>query len=142
MNNKAEVFEKPCPLFVPLAEEGWIKHKATYEIAEEYYDSKCFDEFCAEHLSDIDEKSLEENDYSLFQVKDALMFVKRTGTFGGLGSSFYKADNPEFGATFTYYIKKAPKKSLNKTFYVLFIRTQFQACRFRFGLRKTVLPQF
>jgi len=31
-----EVFEKACPLFVPLAEEGWIKHKATYEIAEEY----------------------------------------------------------------------------------------------------------
>ena len=36
MDNKAEVFEKPCPLFVPLAEEGWIKHRATYEIAEEY----------------------------------------------------------------------------------------------------------
>lgn len=36
INNKAEVFEKPCPLFVPLAEEGWIKHQATYEIAEEY----------------------------------------------------------------------------------------------------------
>ena len=36
MNDKVEVFEKPCPLFVPLAEEGWIKHKATYEIAEEY----------------------------------------------------------------------------------------------------------
>lgn len=36
MNKKAEVFEKPCPLFVPLAEEGWIKHRATYEIAEEY----------------------------------------------------------------------------------------------------------
>lgn len=36
MNEKAEVFEKPCPLFVPLAEEGWIKHQATYEIAEEY----------------------------------------------------------------------------------------------------------
>jgi glutamate racemase len=36
MNAKAEVFEKPCPLFVPLAEEGWIKHRATYEIAEEY----------------------------------------------------------------------------------------------------------
>ncbi len=30
------MFEKPCPLFVPLAEEGWIKHQATYEIAEEY----------------------------------------------------------------------------------------------------------
>ncbi|MGB5289312.1 MAG: glutamate racemase [Ignavibacteriaceae bacterium] len=36
LNDKAEVFEKPCPLFVPLAEEGWIKHQATYEIAEEY----------------------------------------------------------------------------------------------------------
>ena len=31
-----KVFEKPCPLFVPLAEEGWVNHKATYEIAEEY----------------------------------------------------------------------------------------------------------
>jgi glutamate racemase len=36
MNDSAEVFEKPCPLFVPLAEEGWIKHQATFEIAEEY----------------------------------------------------------------------------------------------------------
>ena len=36
MNKEAEVFEKPCPLFVPLAEEGWINNKATYEIAEEY----------------------------------------------------------------------------------------------------------
>jgi len=36
LNNSAQVIEKPCPLFVPLAEEGWIKHKATYEIAEEY----------------------------------------------------------------------------------------------------------
>ena len=31
-----KVFEKECPLFVPLAEEGWIKKNATYEIAEEY----------------------------------------------------------------------------------------------------------
>ena len=30
------VFERSCPLFVPLAEEGWINHKATYDIAEEY----------------------------------------------------------------------------------------------------------
>jgi len=36
IDNSADVFEKPCPLFVPLAEEGWIKHQATYEIAEEY----------------------------------------------------------------------------------------------------------
>ncbi len=36
LNKSAEVFEKPCPLFVPLADEGWIKHQATFEIAEEY----------------------------------------------------------------------------------------------------------
>ena len=36
MNPSADVFEKACPLFVPLAEEGWINHKATYDIAEEY----------------------------------------------------------------------------------------------------------
>jgi glutamate racemase len=36
INNKIEVVEKACPLFVPLAEEGWIHHQATYEIAEEY----------------------------------------------------------------------------------------------------------
>jgi glutamate racemase len=35
-NPKVEVFEKACPLFVPLAEEGWLKHKAVYDIAEEY----------------------------------------------------------------------------------------------------------
>jgi len=34
--NNIEVFEKACPLFVPIAEEGWINHRATYEIAEEY----------------------------------------------------------------------------------------------------------
>jgi glutamate racemase len=36
INSDIEVFETACPLFVPLAEEGWINHKATYEIADEY----------------------------------------------------------------------------------------------------------
>jgi glutamate racemase len=36
LDDAAHIVEKPCPLFVPLAEEGWIKHQATYEIAEEY----------------------------------------------------------------------------------------------------------
>jgi glutamate racemase len=35
-DSSIEVFEKACPLFVPLAEEGWINHEATYKIAEEY----------------------------------------------------------------------------------------------------------
>lgn len=36
LNSNTEVFETACPLFVPLAEEGWINHRAAYVIAEEY----------------------------------------------------------------------------------------------------------
>ena len=36
INATIEVYEKACPLFVPLAEEGWIDHQATIEIAEDY----------------------------------------------------------------------------------------------------------
>ncbi|MBT8377723.1 MAG: glutamate racemase [Ignavibacteria bacterium] len=36
IDDTANVIEKPCPLFVPLAEEGWTDHNATHEIAEEY----------------------------------------------------------------------------------------------------------
>lgn len=36
LNPEVEVIEKACPLFVPLAEEGWTAHKAAFEIAEEY----------------------------------------------------------------------------------------------------------
>lgn len=36
LDNSLEIYEKACPLFVPLAEEGWIEHEATKLIAEEY----------------------------------------------------------------------------------------------------------
>jgi glutamate racemase len=36
LDDSLQVFEKACPLFVPLAEEGWIDHEATRLIAEEY----------------------------------------------------------------------------------------------------------
>ena len=32
----ARVYAQPCPLFVPLVEEGWVDHPATALIAEEY----------------------------------------------------------------------------------------------------------
>ena len=35
-NAKAEVFSQACPLFVPLAEEGWTEHDVTRRVAEEY----------------------------------------------------------------------------------------------------------
>jgi photosystem II stability/assembly factor-like uncharacterized protein len=45
----------------------------------------------------------------IFPVKDALMYVqKRRGGYGS-GSNIYTAENPPFGATFTYYIKESPK---------------------------------
>lgn len=31
-----QTFSQPCPLFVPLAEEGWIDHKVTQMVAKEY----------------------------------------------------------------------------------------------------------
>jgi glutamate racemase len=33
---RAEVFSQACSLFVPIAEEGWIDHRVTLEICEEY----------------------------------------------------------------------------------------------------------
>ncbi len=36
ISSKIEVIAKPCPLFVPLVEEGWLREKATYAIAEKY----------------------------------------------------------------------------------------------------------
>src|ERR671938_71608 len=36
LNPKLEVISRACPLFVPLAEEGWINHPVTRQVAEEY----------------------------------------------------------------------------------------------------------
>jgi len=44
----------------------------------------------------------------LFPVKDAKMYVQSEG-FDNQGSTCFKAPNPEFGATFTYYVREVPK---------------------------------
>lgn len=36
LDPKIQVFEKACPLFVPIAEEGWLDHPATKLVAKEY----------------------------------------------------------------------------------------------------------
>ena len=36
LNPRLEVLSRACPLFVPLAEEGWIDHAVTRQVAEEY----------------------------------------------------------------------------------------------------------
>jgi glutamate racemase len=36
IDRQVQVFSRACPLFVPLAEEGWIDHKVTELVAKEY----------------------------------------------------------------------------------------------------------
>jgi len=35
-NPEIEIISRDCPLFVPLVEEGWIEHKVTRFVIEEY----------------------------------------------------------------------------------------------------------
>lgn len=58
-------------------------------------------------------KTVMEKEAHLFDVKDALMFVQTGGKYGQ-GSSYYGAPNPEFGATFTWWLKEVPKTLLEK----------------------------
>jgi photosystem II stability/assembly factor-like uncharacterized protein len=46
----------------------------------------------------------------IFEIKDALAYVQTGGKYGQ-GSTYYVAENPDFGAVFSYYLKKAPKSS-------------------------------
>lgn len=54
-------------------------------------------------------KDLENKTAHLFPIKDAKLFVPRSPGTGSEGASFYTADNPEFGATFTIHIKAVSK---------------------------------
>jgi len=47
-------------------------------------------------------------DSHLFGIKDALLYIQTSKKYGQ-GSTFYTAPNPEFGATFTLYLKEVPK---------------------------------
>jgi photosystem II stability/assembly factor-like uncharacterized protein len=53
-------------------------------------------------------KEMLDADGYIFPVKDAKMYVQSNG-FGNQGSMYFKSPNPEFGATFTYYVKEVPK---------------------------------
>ncbi|MEA5111038.1 hypothetical protein SDC9_26461 [bioreactor metagenome] len=53
-------------------------------------------------------KTIMDGEAHIFPVKDALMFVEVGGKYGQ-GSSYYAAKNPEFGATFSYWLKEVPK---------------------------------
>jgi len=44
----------------------------------------------------------------IFPVADALMYIQTGGKYGQ-GSNFFTSKNPDFGATFTYYLEEVPK---------------------------------
>jgi hypothetical protein len=54
------------------------------------------------------EQALLEKEAHIFPVEDALMYIQTGGKYGQ-GSTFFSSKNPEFGATFTYFLKEVPK---------------------------------
>ena len=60
-------------------------------------------------LRDMDAGLLSQEAH-IFPVKDALMFIEATHRgVHSQGETFFTADNPPFGATFTYYLKESIK---------------------------------
>lgn len=51
---------------------------------------------------------LENKEAEIFPIKDALMFIQTSGK-SNQGSTYFTADNPDYGATFTYFLKEVPK---------------------------------
>lgn len=58
-------------------------------------------------LRELSQAFVEQSAY-LFPVKDALLYVPKSSR-DNQGSTYFFAKNPDFGATFTYYLKEAPK---------------------------------
>ncbi len=58
-------------------------------------------------LRDIN-KQLLEKDAHIFPVRDAPMYIQKTGRYGQ-GATYFRAPNPDFGAIITYYVKDVPK---------------------------------
>jgi len=52
--------------------------------------------------------SLFESPATLFPIKKALMYIEGESR-DSQGATYFEAKNPEFGATFTYYLKEIPK---------------------------------
>jgi photosystem II stability/assembly factor-like uncharacterized protein len=54
------------------------------------------------------DKEILEKPAHIFPVADALMYIQ-TGGKSGQGSNFFTSANPDFGATFTYFLKEVPR---------------------------------
>ena len=54
------------------------------------------------------DKEILEKAWHIFPTADALMYIQTGGKYGQ-GSNFFTSKNPDFGATFTYYLKEVPR---------------------------------
>ena len=60
----------------------------------------------------IDDEMLKENEFKLFPIRTAKQYLQDNVLGGGKGSQgdgFYAAENPPYGAVFTYYLKESIK---------------------------------
>ncbi len=89
LNPDVEVFSCPCPLFVPLVEEGWIDDPITYKVARRYLDNL--------KKEDIDTLILGCTHYPL--IKDVIQYV--------MGKNVALVDSAR---AFAYEIKEELKK--------------------------------
>lgn len=63
-------------------------------------------------LRELSEDLVKDSDFHLFPIRQALWYVQSDnlgGAVGAQGDSFFRTPNPDFGATFTYYIKEELK---------------------------------
>ncbi len=63
-------------------------------------------------LRHVTNETLTDNEFKLFPMKKALLYITRRvlgGEKGSQGDSFYNADNPPYGAIFTYYLRDSLK---------------------------------
>ncbi len=65
-------------------------------------------------LREVSKEIIENEEAILFPVKDALMYIRTGSGRYGTGAAYYQAENPEFGAVFTYYLKEVPKSLKSK----------------------------
>jgi photosystem II stability/assembly factor-like uncharacterized protein len=53
-------------------------------------------------------KEMIDKEALIFPIKDSKMYVQSNG-FDNQGSTYFKSPNPDFGSTFTYFVKDVPK---------------------------------
>ncbi len=67
--------------------------------------------YVLDNYSALRHRTLTEKDAVVFPVKPALRYVRTSKGRGSQGASFFRSKNPAFGASFTWWLKDAPKKA-------------------------------